>query len=57
MFFPEKSVYLRVEVAVLVVGVASVQLDVDALAHPRQAHDHEQLDEEDQLEEPKDSFF
>ena len=33
----------------LVVLVVAVQLDVDALADPGQAHHDEQLDEEDQL--------
>ena len=41
--------YLNVEAAVLVVGVIAVQLDVDAFADPRQSHDDEQLDEEDEL--------
>jgi hypothetical protein len=40
---------LRVEVAVLVVGVVSVEFNVDAFADPGEAHDDEELQEEDQL--------
>ena len=50
--------YLSVEIAVLIVGVVAVPLDVDALAEPGQAHDDEQLQEEDQLGQTKCiSFF
>ncbi len=48
--------YLSVEIAVFVVGVVTVQLYVDALTQPGQAHDDEQFQEEDQLE-TKSSFI
>jgi hypothetical protein len=44
------SPYLSVEIAVLVVSVVAVELNVDTLAEPGQAHDDEQLQEEDQLQ-------
>ncbi len=40
---------LDVEVAVGHVGVIAVKFDVDALAQPGQAHDEEELGEQDQL--------
>ena len=42
-----KILYLKVDVAVARVFVVPVQLEVDALAQPGDAHHHEQLAEED----------